>query len=145
MKKQIALKVLLPIFVILLIILLILEIKCSDIHNDSENGLLYAIAILLNIIPMIAMIILGIASVVLFVLLLALKNKKTVIKCTFIILCVFLPFVGFNTFIDITALHIFLEVPIMAVAVLAVNIVAVIICGMALKEIDNSDSHSSQI
>lgn len=133
-KKQIALKVLIFILIISIVVLLFLQIKCLDIHNDSENGMLFAVAILLNIIPMFAMIILGIASAVSFVLLLAVNNKKAVILSAFIILCIMLPFVVFNAFIDIAAFHIYPEVPIMAVIVVAINVAALIVCRMALNE-----------
>ncbi len=134
-RKQLALKVLLPVLVALIIATLIFEIKCLDIHNDSENGMLYAIAILLNMLPLLAMIILGTASAIMFVLLLVAKNKRAVIKSTFVILCVLLPFTLFNAFIAIAALHIFIEVPIMAFSVSAVDIAALILCRTLLNEI----------
>lgn len=134
-KKLLALKILLPVLVILLVTLLALEIKCLELHDDSGNGILFAIALLLNIIPMIAMIILGIGIVVVSILLFAVNKKLPVVVSALVILCVLIPFVGFSLFVDITALHVYMEVPIVAVVVFAVNIVNVILCSMAISDI----------
>lgn len=133
-KKILALKILLPILVILLVALLTFEIKCFDIHNGTENGLLFAVAILLNIIPMIAMIILGIATIIVSVLLFIIKKRLPVIIIALIILCLLIPFAGYSVFVDIAALRMFIEVPIIAVVVFAVDIAAMVLCCMAIHE-----------
>lgn len=133
-KKLLALKILLPVLVILLVALLTFEIKCLDIHDDHENGLLLIVSLLLNMIPMFAMIILGIATVVVSVLLFIAKKKIPVIISALIILCLLIPFAGFSVFVDIAALRIFIEVPIIAGVAFAVNIAAMILCCMLINE-----------
>ena len=134
-KKMLALKILLSSLVVLLIALIALEIKCSELHsdNDNGNGLLFAVAILLNAIPMIAMIVLGAVTAVLSILLWAGKQKLSVIICALIVLCLLTPFVGFSLFVDITALGAFIEVPVMAAVVFAVNIAALVTCSIVIR------------
>lgn len=134
MKRQLLLKILLPILVISLIVLIMLEIKDFDWHNDDKDGLIFVISILLNIIPMLAMIICGLATVIVFILLLTLKDKAKVIVGTLIILCILLPFAAFSVFVDIAALYNFIEVPIFAVVVFALDLASTIICCLEINE-----------
>ena len=133
-KKVLAIKILLPILVILLAALLVLEIKCLDLHGDNENGLVVVVSILLNIIPMIAMIILGFATVIVSILLFLVKKKIPVIISALVLLCLLIPFSGFSVFVDIAALRMFAEVPIIAVSVLAVELAALILCCIVIHE-----------
>lgn len=133
-KMLLALKILLPILLVLLAALLTLQIKCMDLHNDHENGLLFIVGLLLNIIPMIAMVVLGFLIGVDSILLLIVKNKVSVIISALIFLCLLLPFVGFSVYVDIATLSMFIEVPIIAVAVFAVNVAAMILCCIMINK-----------
>ena len=148
-KKLLALKILLPILVVLLIAFLTLETKCLELHNYNGQGLHFAIAFLFNLIPMIATIVLGIATIVLFVLLLTLKKEMAVIICVLVALCLLIPFVGFSSIVDILALWVFIEVPIIAVVTLAVNVAAMILCCVIIhgyrKQKRNVDTDVNQI
>lgn len=133
-KKLLALKILLPILVVLLATLLTLQIKCMDLHDDNENGLLFIVGLLLNLIPMIAMTVLGFFIAVDSVLLFTVKKKVSVIISALIFLCLLLPFVGFSVYVDIATLRMFIEVPIIAVLVFAVNVAALILCCLVIHE-----------
>lgn len=143
-KKQLTLKILLPILVAAIVTLIVLEIKCLDFHGDDENGLLFAIALLLNIIPMIALIVLGIAAAVIFILLFTVNNKKPVMLSSSIILCLMLPFSIFSVFVDITALSIYVEVPVVAVFVLAVDVVALILSLMEFRRLKGEADNKNE-
>lgn len=133
-KKLLALKILLPVLIVLLVALLTLQIKSWDFHGDNENGLLFVIALFLNSIPMIAMIVLGLSLIIDSILLFVVKKKISVIISALIFLCILVPFVAFSVFVDFTALRIFIEVPIIAVVVLAVNVAAIVVCCMLISE-----------
>lgn len=133
-RKQLALKILLPCLVILLVALVTLEIKCLELHHDNKNGLLLAIALLLNAIPIFATVILGFVGAVLSVLLFTAKKKESIIIIALIVLCLLIPFIGFSVFVDIAALGIFIEVPVIAVVTLAVDIAALVLCCLIVNE-----------
>lgn len=137
-KTQLALKILLPVLVILLVVLITLQIKCVDLHNDNESALIGVILILLNIIPMIAMIILGVALLVDFIFLVSLKKNKGAVISALVMMCLLLPFVGFSVFVDIAAADAFVELPIISVAVFAVNLAALVLSGIEVNRIRKS-------
>ena len=133
-KKLVALKILLPILIVLIVALLTLQIKSFELRDDNENGLVFAIALIINVIPMIAMIILGIAIVVIAILLFVRKQTSRVVIGALVILCLLAPFAGFSLIVDITALYFLLEVPIIAVATFGVNVAALILCCILIHE-----------
>lgn len=139
-KKQLALKILLPVLVVLIAVLVTLEIKCLEWNNDSENGLVFVVSLLLNIIPMIAIIILGLATLIISVLLFTIKNKRPLIIGAIVILSLLLPFICFSVFVDITALYIFIEVPIIAIIVLGFNIAALVLSCIEIRKTKNTIS-----
>lgn len=134
-KKILALKILLPIFVVLIALLIVFEVKCYEWHDNSqENGFVLVFSLLFNIIPMIAMGILGIALALNTLALFLKKDKTSSAVAALVISCLLLPFIGFSVYIDIAMLQTFAEVPIIAALVLAVNIAAMIICCTVIHE-----------
>ncbi|MCH5160110.1 MAG: hypothetical protein J1F66_04595 [Clostridiales bacterium] len=133
-KKLLALKILLPILIVLIVAMLTLQIKSFELRDDNENGLIFAFALIANVIPMIAMGILGIAAVAIIILLFAGKKTSQAVIGALVILCLLAPFVGFSVFVNITALYFWVEVPIIAVATLGVNIAALVLCCILIHE-----------
>ena len=134
-KKILALKILLPILVVLIALLIVFEVKCYELHDNSqENGFVLVFSLLFNIIPMIAMGILGIALAFNTLALFLKKNKTSSAVAALVIACLLLPFIAFSVYIDIAMLQTFVEVPVLAVASLAVDLAALIVSCMVVHE-----------
>lgn len=133
-KLLLALKILLPVLVVLLAALLFFQIKGGELHNDNENGLLIIIVFILNIIPMIAMAVLGVITAIAAILLWAIPKKVPVVVLALVVQCLLVPFVAFSFIIDVSALGSFIELPIIAVSLLAVNLACIVLCGIVIHQ-----------
>lgn len=133
-KKLLALKILLPILIVLLAALIALEIVSLQWQGEEENGWVVIFIFLINAIPVICMIIIGGIIVIVSVLLFAVRKKISVVITALVTLCLLLPFAVYSALFDISAFGMYIVVPIAAVCVLITNIVALILCCMIISE-----------
>lgn len=133
-KKLLAIQILMPVVVAAIVVLLVLQIKFGELHPDNDVGIAYVFIFLLSIIPMFAMAILGAAGIVISILLFTVKNKLKAVTAALVIVCLLVPFALFNAFVVVSSLLSYIEVPVAAIAVVAADIAALVLCSIYIHE-----------
>ena len=146
--KLTALKILLPVFVVLMALLLVLELKLTGSSGEGENAIGEAFAVffivLLNMISGIAMAIGGVLLAIATVLLFTLKNKAPAVTFALVILFLLIPFVIFSTVLDFSPQYMSVAVPIVAVAALAADIASIVTCIIVLAALKHGNDNPAE-
>ena len=138
-KKLLALKIVLPVFIILIAVLIVVELNMMSSYSDGENALATAISVLLvaliDVVTGVVMAIGGLLLVIATIMLLAAKNKLPATIFALVVLCLMVPVVGFTAYLNIAMLYKSVFVPIAAVALSLANIAGIVLCGMVINDI----------
>ncbi len=136
-KNQRLLKILLPILMLLVIVIYFLKTKFGDSHEVSGDealgigiGLVFFI-ILFNLPSLVVCFAILISYIVFWLA----KKKNVVCIIIFVLLCLLLPFLCFNVLVDFDTFIKYVEMPIVSALALIINIISLIVCGLAIREI----------